>query len=75
LNSISSISFLLICFRQYEDQGFVSSEFLNVGIEDECLKDVGAFCENLDGAFVSRDIGFSWVDVRHELEGGFLFLD
>jgi hypothetical protein len=52
------------------------SEFFNVGIEDECLKDVGLFCgkfhdcfDNVNGAFVSRDIGFSWVDVRYELEG------
>jgi hypothetical protein len=52
------------------------SEFLNVGIEDACLKDVGLFCEKFHGcfenvnvAFVSRDIGFSWVDVRYELEG------
>ena len=51
------------------------SEFLNVGIEDECLKDVGVFCENVNGAFVSRDIGFNWVDVQYELEGRFLFLD
>ena len=52
------------------------SEFLNVGIEDECLENVDAFCEkfcgffeNVNDAYVGRDIRFSWVDVRYELDG------
>lgn len=46
-------------------------EFLDVGIDDECLGNVSSFCErfcgffaNVNEAFVRRDIQFSWVDVR-----------
>lgn len=52
------------------------SDFLNVGIDDGCLENVDAFCEkfrgffeNVNGAYVSRDIRFSWVDVSYELGG------
>ncbi|EXB72480.1 hypothetical protein L484_000762 [Morus notabilis] len=47
------------------------SELLDVGIDDDCLGDVSSFCERFCGffasvndAFVSRDIQFSWVNVR-----------
>uniref|UniRef100_A0A803PPY7 Uncharacterized protein n=1 Tax=Cannabis sativa TaxID=3483 RepID=A0A803PPY7_CANSA len=48
------------------------SEFLNVGINDGCLENLNSFCErfsgffaNVNDALVSRDIQFSWVDVRY----------
>ncbi|KAF3432889.1 hypothetical protein FNV43_RR23991 [Rhamnella rubrinervis] len=51
------------------------SEFLNVGVDDECLVNVNAFCErfcasfqNVNDVFLSRDIQFSWVDVRYGME-------
>ncbi|KAM5557513.1 hypothetical protein ABKV19_024740 [Rosa sericea] len=54
-----------------------ASEFLNVGVGDECLGDLNGFCErfrgvfeNVDEAFGCRDIQLSWVDVRYELECG-----
>ncbi|KAM1183827.1 hypothetical protein ACFX19_002134 [Malus domestica] len=52
-------------------------EFPNVGVGDESLENVKAFSErfrgffeNVNDAFVSRDIQSSWVDVRYELECG-----
>ncbi|CAN6709447.1 unnamed protein product [Malus baccata var. baccata] len=52
-------------------------EFPNVGVGDESLENVKAFSErfrgffeNVNDAFVSRDIQCSWVDVRYELECG-----
>lgn len=51
------------------------SEFLNVSVDNECLVNVSAFCErfcalfkNVNDAFVSKDIQFTWVDVRYETE-------
>ncbi|WCJ36769.1 hypothetical protein M5689_017949 [Euphorbia peplus] len=53
------------------------SEFLNVGLEDECLRNVDCFVlkfceifESVHDAFVSRDIHFSWIDVNCETESG-----
>ncbi|CAL8127712.1 unnamed protein product [Prunus armeniaca] len=53
------------------------SEFLNVGVDDESLENVNVFCkrfrglfENVNNAFVSRDIQCGWVDVRYKLECG-----
>ncbi|KAJ7969848.1 LIM domain-containing protein A, putative isoform 1 [Quillaja saponaria] len=53
------------------------SEFLNVEINDGSLENVDTFCEkfcgffqNVSDAFDTRDIHFSWVDVRHELGYG-----
>lgn len=53
------------------------SEFLNVGMGDESLENFNGFCErfrgffeNVDEVFISRDIQFSWVDVRYELDCG-----
>lgn len=47
--------------------------FLNLGIDDQCLKDLDLFKLKFRGifgsvndAFVSRDIHFSWVDVKFE---------
>ncbi|XP_015878157.4 uncharacterized protein LOC107414533 [Ziziphus jujuba] len=53
------------------------SEFLNVGMNDECLENASVFNEsfcalfsNVNDAFLSRDIQFSWVDVRYGIECG-----
>ena len=53
------------------------SEFVSVEVEDELLTNVDAFSRKFCGffdsandAFVSRDIHFTWVDVRHRLACG-----
>ncbi|KAL5568447.1 hypothetical protein UlMin_025022 [Ulmus minor] len=66
---------LIVLFSPFSGCSKFLSGFLNVGIDDECLKNVSLFCErfcglfaNVNEAFASRDIQFSWVDVRFELE-------
>ncbi|KAJ8773210.1 hypothetical protein K2173_028387 [Erythroxylum novogranatense] len=51
------------------------SEFMGVGFSDECLRDVNVFTsklrgffENVGQAFASRDIHFTWVDVKSEID-------
>ncbi|XP_010555706.1 PREDICTED: uncharacterized protein LOC104825125 [Tarenaya hassleriana] len=51
------------------------SEFLDVGIEEECLSDLNSFKSKLGGIFntvndlfVGRDIHLTWVDVKCEVD-------
>ncbi|XP_065868752.1 uncharacterized protein [Euphorbia lathyris] len=53
------------------------SDFFSVELDDECLINVDCFVqkfhdlfESVNDAFVSRDIHFSWVDVKYETESG-----
>ncbi|KDP20152.1 hypothetical protein JCGZ_00035 [Jatropha curcas] len=50
------------------------SEFLSVELDDECLSNVDGlikkfreFFESVNEAFVTRDIQFSWIDMKYEI--------
>ncbi|XP_062120271.1 uncharacterized protein LOC133834620 [Humulus lupulus] len=71
-DSVRVRSNLVVLFSPFCSSVKYLSEFLNVGIDDECLENVNTFCERFSGSFanvndalVSRDIQFSWVDVRY----------
>ncbi|KAB2598729.1 hypothetical protein D8674_001649 [Pyrus ussuriensis x Pyrus communis] len=76
-DSVAVRSNLVILFSPVCVSANCLTEFLNVGVGDESLENVNAFSErfrgffeNVNDAFLSRDIHCSWVDVRYELECG-----
>ncbi|KAM2031026.1 hypothetical protein FF2_041583 [Malus domestica] len=76
-DSIAVRSNLVVLFSPLCVPANCLTEFLNVGVGDESLENVNAFSErfrgffeNVNDAFMSRDIQCSWVDVRYELECG-----
>ncbi|KAM1070262.1 hypothetical protein COP2_002123 [Malus domestica] len=76
-DSVAVRSNLVVLFSPVSVSANCLTEFLNVGVGDESLENVNAFSErfrgffeNVNDAFVSRDIQCSWVDVRYELECG-----
>ncbi|KAM2103984.1 hypothetical protein ACFX1T_002050 [Malus domestica] len=77
-DSVAVRSNLVVLFSPVCVSANCLTEFPNVvGVGDESLENVKAFSErfrgffeNVNEAFVSRDIQCSWVDVRYELECG-----
>ncbi|PON57766.1 Treslin [Parasponia andersonii] len=73
-DSVVVKSNLVVLFSPFCGSVKSLSEFLNVEIDDVCLENVNSFCErfcgffsNVNDAFVSRDIQFSWVNVQYQM--------
>ncbi|KAL5744742.1 hypothetical protein ACOSQ2_027858 [Xanthoceras sorbifolium] len=66
---------LVVLFSPIVNSFDLLCEFLDVDVDDECLRDVGLFndrfralFESVNDTFIRKDIHFSWVDVKCELE-------